>query len=87
MQAPTPANLPIADRAIKIIADAYAIYGLVTLSCDCGAWETPIDRHAVNNEADVAKTRDMLEHARYDHVSPRSIIAKVTADFFDTKSL
>lgn len=78
----------VTQKATLLIASTYSTHGRCTLSCDCGAWEMAIDADAVGNYADTLKARDLLEHARHDHVSPRNIVATLPAVIvYDTTTL
>lgn len=65
---------PSEAEAAKLIQDTYANHGRGTLSCDCGAWEAYIDGDAVGSSADTARIKDLIEHARFDHVGPRAVL-------------
>ncbi len=67
----------VEEQAAKLIADSYKAHGRCTLSCDCGAWEAFIDADALGNYADTRKVRDLIEHVRFDHVTPHDLIATV----------
>jgi hypothetical protein len=60
------------EQASSLIQATYTAHGRGTLSCDCGAWEAVVDADC--SSADVLKVRDLIEHARFDHVSPRAVI-------------
>jgi hypothetical protein len=84
----TTPKLTIVERATKIIADTYAEHGTCTLLCDCGAWEVAVTmRTKVVQAADVVKVRDLIEHARYDHATPHSVIVVVYHHVLNTADL
>jgi hypothetical protein len=66
-------------EAAALIESAYKASGRQTLSCDCGAEEVYIDADAVGFVPDAERVARMIEHARYSHVGPRSIIAVLPA--------
>lgn len=74
-------------RALRLIAASYAAHGLHTLACDCGAEEVTIDSDAIGNRASAAQLMATIEHARYDHVTPRNVLATVHVIIFDTHNI
>jgi hypothetical protein len=54
-------DIPLIARQLKAIRGTYA--------CDCGSHETYIDADATYDEI-----KPLIEHALFDHVSPRNIL-------------
>lgn len=69
----------------EIIERVYAAHGACTIMCDCGDLEIVIDGDSINSEADTVERRveALIDHARYDHISPRAIIATVHTTIID----
>jgi hypothetical protein len=77
---------------ITTIADdmmrrGYTQHGVHTLACDCGHGECVVDRDALGNQTDIVAVAALIEHARHDHVSPRSVLATVHHTALDTLHL
>lgn len=50
-----------------------------TISCDCGAEEVYLEGDVTVAEVE-ARVASLIEHARYDHMSPRAIIVTRRAE-------
>lgn len=64
---------PVETEATKLISRVVLGYGSGTLSCDCGGHEVWIDGSTATAH-DVQMVGRLIEHARYDHVTPRAVL-------------
>jgi hypothetical protein len=65
----------VTEQAAELVEATYKAHGRCTLACDCGGLEVAIDADAVGAYASTSEVRNLLEHARRDHASPRNIVA------------
>lgn len=72
------------DTAAELIERIYTERGACTLSCDCGAVETVVDSDAVGDDVAARRLAATIEHARYDHSSPRTVVATLHVLALDT---
>ena len=77
----------IAAMAAELLTNAYQAHGRCMLACDCGAWNMAVDSDSLDSPDDRAKARELLEHARFDHGTPRIVVATVQTSILDTATL
>lgn len=66
---------PLMVEAQKVITRTIVRHGRGTVSCDCGGFEVYLDSANASTADDpIEQVARLVEHARYDHVTPRAII-------------
>ena len=76
------------ELAAWLYACTYTAHGVCTLQCDsCGSHEVVVDSDGVNFPADTSALVRLIEHARYEHTSPRHVIVKLYRDALNTSQL
>lgn len=76
------------DIARATMRNAYVKHGRCTIVCECGQHETVIDHDSLDCESDVIRVMHLIDHARYEHMTPRFLLAvREPEPFFDTATI
>ena len=76
------------ELAAWLYACTYTAHGRCVLQCEwCSDHEVVVDGDGVHFPADTDALVQLIEHARYGHGSPRSVIVKLYRDALHTSQL